>query len=520
MALDPLSVGDRITGAAAGTENSPRSRLVHGLLAEAAADSPDSRAVTDASGTWTYAETETAAHAFAAWLSDQGLGRGDRLVVQLPTTRDLVAMFFGAAMLGVVFVPLNPGMKTFHLAPVLANAEPSLVLVGPAALETVSALTGAEVRDQDSVLAEVRKYAETGAEAPRTPVAPDDVAVLVYTSGSTAAPKAVICPHAQITFASAAIERVIGYRPDDVVLCRFPLSWDYGLYKVLLSVIGRSEIVLADDASDLVLLRRIRETGATVVPIVPSLAAMIVRLAERDEEPAPRVRLFTNTGAALPQSTIDSLRTLFPGSRVVRQYGQTECKRITVMPPDRERERPDSVGLPLPGTEVLILDEHGRPLPAGETGEIVAVGPHVMPGYWRNPEQTDRAFRPHPDGGLRLHTGDYGRLDADGYLYFDGRRDDMFKRKGVRMSTVEIESAATDIDGVRAAAVLPPDGDRDLVLFVETHRGRHEVLRELNARLEAQKVPSVCHVVDAIPLTPNGKNDRKKLAEILEGTHQ
>ncbi|MEU6883115.1 AMP-binding protein [Streptomyces sp. NPDC046712] len=491
------------------------------MLAEAAADSAASKAVTDASGTWTYAELEAAAQAFASWLSDQGLGRGDRLVVQLPTTRELVAMFFGAAMLGVVFVPLNPGMKTFHLAPVLKNAEPSLVLVSPASLETVGALTGAVVRDQDSVLVEVRKHADTDSRAPYTPVEPDDVAVLVYTSGSTAAPKAVICPHSQITFASAAIENVIGYRPDDVVFCRFPISWDYGLYKVLLSVIGRSEIVLADGASDLVLLRRIRETGATIVPIVPSLAAMIVRLAEREDDPAPRVRLFTNTGAALPQATIDELRARFPGSQVVRQYGQTECKRITVMPPDQEHERPDAVGLPLPGTEVLILDEAGNPLPAGETGEIVAVGPHVMPGYWRNAEQTAKAFRTDPaTGGLRLHTGDYGRLDDDGYLYFEGRRDDMFKRKGVRMSTVEIESAATDIDGVRAAAVLPPEGDRDLVLFVETQRGRHEILRELNARLEAQKVPSICHAVDAIPLTQNGKNDRKKLIELLEGTQK
>lgn len=517
--MDTLSYGDRITAEITAAGNSGRAALVHELLAEAVADSAGSKAVSDTAGTWTYEQLDGYAQAFSAWLADQGLRRGDRLVVHIPTTRELVAMFFGAAMRGVVFVPLNPGMKNFHLGPVLANAEPALVLVTEAAAENVSTLTGAAVRDRDSVWGEVEKYAEAGARTQNAAVEPDDVAVLVYTSGSTAAPKAVICPHAQITFASAAIENVIGYRPDDVVFCRFPISWDYGLYKVLLSVLGRSEIVLADGASDLVLLRRIRESGATIVPIVPSLAAMIVRLAEREEDPAPNVRLFTNTGAALPQATIDALRAKFPGCRVVRQYGQTECKRITVMPPAQERERPDAVGLPLPGTEVLILDEDGRALPPGETGEIVAVGPHVMPGYWRNPEQTARAFRTDPvTGARRLHTGDYGRLDEDGYLYFDGRRDDMFKRKGVRMSTVEIESAATDIDGVRAAAVLPPEGERDLVLFVETQRGRAEVLRELNARLEAQKVPSACYVVDAIPLTQNGKNDKKKLVELLEGT--
>ncbi|MFJ6486748.1 MULTISPECIES: AMP-binding protein [unclassified Streptomyces] len=492
---------------------------MHELLTEAVADSAQSRAVSDDTGTWTYAELDAHAHAFADWLAEQGLVPGDRLVVQLPTTRELVAMFYGASRSGVVFVPLNPGMKTFHLAPVLENSEPALVIVTADAEETVRDLTPALVREYGAAWTEVEKHAEIDARPPAAEISADDPAVLVYTSGSTAAPKAVICPHAQITFVSEALEGVIGYRPDDVVFCRFPISWDYGLYKVLLSTIGRSEIVLADGASDLVLLRRIRESGATIVPIVPSLAAMILRLAEREENPAPTVRMFSNTGAALPQTTIDALRAKFPGSRVVRQYGQTESKRITVMPPEQEKERPDSVGRAVPGTQVLILDADGAPLPAGETGEIVAVGPHVMPGYWRNPELSAKTFRPGPDdGALRLHTGDYGWLDEDGYLYFDGRRDDMFKRKGVRMSTTEIESAAADIHGVRAAVVLPPTDERDLVLFVEADRAKHEILRELTFRLEAQKVPSVCHVLDAIPLTPNGKNDKKELARLLEET--
>lgn len=200
-----------------------------------------------------------------------------------------------------------------------------------------------------------------------------------------------------------------------------------------------------------------RETGATVVPIVPSFATMIVSLAKRDTEPQAPVRMFTNTGAALPPATIDALREHFPGARVVRQYGQTEAKRITVMPPEEDRERPGAVGLPLPGTRVLIVDADGNELPAGEVGEIVAVGPHVMPGYWNSPEITADTFRTDPASGQRsLHTGDYGSLDADGYLYFEGRRDDMFKRKGLRMSTLEIEGAAMDIPGVRAAAALAP----------------------------------------------------------------
>lgn len=478
--------------------------LVHCLLDEAAARTPDAHAVRDEAGCWSYRELVRQSHAAAAWVQSKGVGRGDRVVVQLPTDRELVALFFGVSRVGAVFVPLNPAMKEFHRGPVVANAEPRLVVTA---------------EDADSLRRDLAVLRERAATADPVEVDPDDIAVLIYTSGSTAAPKGVICPHAQVVFAARAIQQVLGYRPDDVVFCRFPMSWDYGLYKVLLSCLGGSEIVLAGGESDLVLLKRMREVGATVVPIVPSLATMIATLAARDGAPdrSNRVRMFTNTGAALSQSTIDRLRRAFPGARVVRQFGQTECKRIAIMPPEQDQERSASVGRPLPGTTVLILDPDGRALPVGEVGEIVVAGPHVMPGYWRAPEISARTFRPHPDTGeLRLHTGDYGRLDQDGYLYFNGRRDDMFKRKGIRMSTLEIEAAALDIPGVRAAGAIAPTAENDLSLVVEADLSPHVVLRELAKRLEPAKVPAVCRVVDRLPLTTHGKNATADLVELLE----
>jgi acyl-CoA synthetase (AMP-forming)/AMP-acid ligase II len=478
--------------------------LVHSLLDAATADAAGASAVRDRAGAWTYAELDAWSHAVAAVLARRGVGHADRVVVQLPTDRALVALFYGTSRRGAVFVPINPAMKKFHFDSVVANAEPVLVLTpeefGPLWTEVEEAY---------------------GERAEAVEVSEDDIAVLVYTSGSTAAPKGVIGPHRQVTFATGAIQAVLGYRRDDVVFCRFPMSWDYGLYKVLLATLGRSEIVLADAESDLRLLQRMREVGATVVPIVPSLATMIATLAGRDTEPAAPVRLFTNTGAARPDATIAQLRAAFPGAKVVRQFGQTECKRITIMPPDEDTERPGSSGLPLPGTSVLILAADGTGLPAGDIGEIVAAGPHVMPGYWRAPEISARAFRrDETTGELRLHTGDYGRLDADGYLYFEGRRDDMFKRKGIRMSTLEIEAAAMDIPGVRAAGAIPPSDARDLAICVETDLPPTTVLRELAKRLEPQKVPSLCHVVEEFPLTAHGKNATKELALLVEGARK
>ncbi|CAM3656165.1 AMP-binding protein [Nocardiopsis gilva] len=495
--------------------------LIHALLDEAVAEVPDACAVRDAVGEWSYRRLSELSHAFGNWLQERGVRPGDRVVTQTPSNRELVAMFYGASRCGAIFVPLNPAMKAFHLESVLKNADPALIVAAGANVEPLREAATAPVHDVADIWPEVEALDERGAPPVSAKVDPDDIGVLIYTSGSTSAPKAVMGPHAQVTFASHAINAELGYQPDDVVFCRFPLSWDYGLYKVLLSCIGRSEIVLAGEESDLVLLRRMREVGATIVPIVPSLAGMIATLAGRDSEPAPPVRMFTNTGAALPASTIDALRKHFSGARVVRQFGQTECKRISIMPPEMELEKPESVGRPLPGTRVLILGENGEEMPVGEVGEIVAAGPHVMPGYWCAPELTARAFRrDEATGELRLHTGDYGHLDADGFLYFEGRRDDMFKRKGIRMSTLEIEAAAMDIPGVRSAAVLPPTGKYDLAVFVEGELEEHAVLRELRLRLEPQKVPAVCRVVDDVPLTLHGKNSREALVKMLDGSNR
>ncbi|WP_405775318.1 AMP-binding protein [Streptomyces sp. NBC_01538] len=496
------------------------SGFVHTLLDDAASAAPESSAVRDSKGAWNYFRLACYSHAFNSWLETQGVRRGDRVLTQLPTTRELTAMFYGTSRRGAVFVPLNPSMKTYHLRKVLENSEPRLIIVADESVESMREIASVPVHGIGSVWCEIQELAKE-ARTEAVEADPNDVAVLVYTSGSTAAPKAVVCPHAQMVFATTAIAAELKYRPDDVIFCRFPISWDYGLYKVLLSCLARSELVLADGESDLVLLKRIRETGATVVPIVPSLAAMITTLAKRETEPAPRVRMFTNTGAALSRVTIEALRASFPGAQVIRQFGQTECKRISILPPEMEQEKPDSVGRPLPGTRVLILDEDGLPVPTGHTGEIVVTGPHVMPGYWRSPELTERTFRRcAKDGTLRLHTGDYGRLDSDGYLFYEGRRDDMFKRKGIRMSTIEIEAAATDIPGVRAAAVLPPAENRDLALFVETDLSPHAVLREMAKRLESAKVPSICRRVTEIPLTLHGKNATKELEVLVNGSAQ
>ncbi|MCX5387056.1 class I adenylate-forming enzyme family protein [Streptomyces sp. NBC_00083] len=486
--------------------------LIVDLLDATAAARPDAAAVRDGDGAWSYAELADASRAVADGLSRAGgVVPGDRVVLRLGNRREFVALYYGVLRAGAVVVPLNPEMKAFVLRGVLADAAPAVVVLDPSETAPVCeavAVSGART----ATPAELLDRGAGPAGPPRRP-APDAIAQLLYTSGSTSAPKGVVCTQRQVVFAARAIARRLGYRPDDVVLAALPLSFDYGLYQVLLAAIGGSELVLADASAPVRAMSVLRRCRATVVPVVPSLAEMLCRLAARGAPPG-HVRLFTNTGAALAGSVAGALRAGFPGAAVVAMYGITECKRVTIAEPDSDLVRPGSVGRPLDGTTVEVLDAAGRALPPGEVGEIVVGGPHVMAGYWNAPEPTARRFRPDPDTGrTRLHTGDHGRLDAEGHLYFSGRLDDQFKRRGVRMGTPEIEAAALDVPGVRAAAALAPRDGLDLRLVVTGDAGltAEHVIEGVGQRLEPAKVPAVCRVIARMPLTPNGKIDRKAL---------
>ena len=193
----------------------------------------------------------------------------------------------------------------------------------------------------------------------------------------------------------------------------------------------------------------------TGFPIVPTMAALILQM--RDLEPGrfPDLRYITNTAAALPPAHIARLQELFPGVRLYSMYGQTECKRCTYLPPEELATRPGSVGIAIPNTEAYVVDENGARVAPGETGELVIRGPHVMQGYWRDEAATARALKPGPLPGEKvLHTGDLFRTDAEGFLYFVGRKDDIIKSRGEKVSPKEVENVLYALPGVREAAVV------------------------------------------------------------------
>jgi amino acid adenylation domain-containing protein len=479
---------------------------VHGLLDEAAAEAPDRPALITDDIHWTYTELAARTRQTAAWLAARGVGRGDRVLLLAPNSAELVCACYGISRAGAVFVVVNSDTKPFQLRHVIADAQPALILTDR--VDRAPADTGVP----RATLAEA---AAGSGEPPEWRGISTDAACLIYTSGSTAAPKGVVSPHRTVRFAVDAIAARLGLRDDDRIGCLLPLSFDYGLYQVFLAARARAALVLGDPAQvGPGLPGRLERGEVTVLPLVPSLATALLRLRGRAGGDAlRRLRAVTNTGARLAPETIDRLRIAFPGVAVYAMFGLTECKRVAILDPAELDRRRGSVGQPLPDTECLVVDEDGRPLPAGETGELVVRGPHVMAGYWRAPEQSAKRFRPWgPAGETVLFTGDLCALDEDGYLYFRGRFDDVYKSRGYRVSTLEVEAAALDITGVSEAAVVPPDGDSDGArLFVTGTAEPATVLAGLRERLEAAKVPDAVRVLDQLPLNTNRKVDRHRL---------
>jgi acyl-CoA synthetase (AMP-forming)/AMP-acid ligase II len=487
--------------------------LLHDLLDAAVASHPRRPAVTapDGAGTLDYAGLARASHRLAAWLTARGLGRGDRMVVCLPSSPLTAALVYAASRAGIVFVLLHEDTRPTSLAHVVADCEPRLLLAPAELARRTDGLPWADAAEMEHVLARADQPGEDdGAAVP--PLAVDPVCLL-YTSGSTAAPKAVVTTHQQLRFAVSAIQSVLRYRGEDVVYTPLPLSFDYGLYQLFLCATAGAHCRLGNAAqTGPAIVRTLRGCGATVLPAVPHVARTLARMAARSPEGLPALRLLTNTGAELPVQTTQALREALPGLTVQLMFGLTECKRATIMPPDGDLARPGSCGRALPGTEVFVVDKDGRRLPPGRSGELVVRGPHVMAGYWRRPELNAQRF-PRVDGLFpELRTGDYGRLDAEGYLYFEGRRDDVYKAHGFRVSGLEVEAAARRVDGVEDAALLVPSGTAPAHLFVVGTVSADRVLVELRSLVEDFKVPDRCSTVARLPLTRNGKVDRAALA--------
>jgi len=488
---------------------------VENFLLESARRYPGKPALVTGATRLTYAELAARAAGLAAELKRQGVQRGDRVVVFLQNSPETVISVFGTLMAGGVFSVVNPSTKADKLAYILNNCTAKALITEPR-LAATAMQAKAEAPAVAAMLSTPFTFAD-GA-APKFSGIDLDVAMIVYTSGSTGFPKGVTMTHANIVAAATSITTYLQSSADDIVLSVLPLAFDYGLYQALMCVkVGATLILEKSFAFPQVILQKLKSERVTGFPLVPTMAALLLQM--KDVQPAmfPDLRYITNTAAALPKAHIQRLRELFPTTQLFSMYGLTECKRCTYLPPAELDRRPDSVGIAIPGTEAYVVNELGERVASGVVGELVIRGAHVMKGYWADEAATNRALKP----GLYpwekvLYTGDLFRMDEDGFLYFVGRKDDIIKTRGEKVSPKEVENVLYELAGIREACVIgvpDPILGQALKAIVAADEGITEadVVRHCRARLEDFMVPTMVEFRGQLPKSENGKIARKEL---------
>lgn len=474
-------------------------------------------------------------------LRKRGIRRQDRILVCLGNTPEAIISFWGSLRLGACVSILTPDQGVDKIRFIINDAGPKALVCTPelAAIlvEDEGFATGSIAlivveKEKDSFRApQYQWFSELVAEESSESYFPlagplsVDLASIIFTSGSTGEPKGVVMGHDNMVVACDSITRYLGLSNSDVILVVLPLSFDYGLYQIIMAMAVGATVVLEKKLlNPAIAFKRIDEKQCTVVPLVPSLATLLGDFRPRVNASLASVKIVTNTGAALTRKHVETVKEVFPTAQIFSMYGLTECKRCTYLPPADIDRKPNSVGIAIPNTEIIVVDEDNQPCGAGKVGQLVVRGGTVMRGYWRREELTAKRIKTHPVYGDRaLFTGDFGYLDEEGYFFFVGRADETMKIRGRKVAPLDVEGAIRGFYGVTDVAIAPviqPATEDDaFVAFVCGRFGDEfeSSMEELSHRLLAPyHRPIRFFHISGLPTTPNGKVDRNHLRKIAE----
>lgn len=502
-------------------------------VAAVAHSAPDSIALVDGERRLDYAGFWAQARAFAAALRAQGLQPGERVAVLLPNRIEAVVAAYGTWLAGGIAVPLNVQARARDFEPWLRHSGARHVVHESDHADVAIALAALEDAPQawaiapgETLAGEVDAGALSGSDADVDGIDPDALAMLLYTSGTTGAPKAVALTHANLLANAQAVVDYLALAPGDSVLGMLPFYYAYGASVLHTHLLSGARLVLATNLLFphllMELAARERITGLSGVPSTFALLLDRVRL---DDHDLSSLRYLTQAGGAMPQALTRRVRAAFPAAALYVMYGQTEAtSRLTWLPPERLDDKPGSAGIPVSGVSLRIAREDGSDAAPGEDGEVHVRGPNVMRGYWNAPEATAAVLR---DGWLR--TGDIGHVDGEGFLFLSGRRSDMIKTGAHRVHPADIEEVIAEVPGVRENAVVGVDDDTlgqvvkafvvadgmsaDSLPTDDAKRGADRIRAHCRARLAPYKIPRHIEFVDALPRTASGKVRRAALLQ-------
>lgn len=505
-------------------------------------------ALTYGTESMSYGELATRTLAFAGALRTIGLCRGERVGIYLEKRFENVISTFGTTAAGGAFVPLNPLLKPEQVVYILRDCNVRVLVTSVQRLALLGDALAACHDLQHVVTIGESDHAPTPngctqhrwADMLDTPpraghrVIATDMAAILYTSGSTGRPKGVVLSHCNMVIGAKSVASYLENHAEDTLLAALPLSFDAGFSQLTTAFHVGARVVLLNYLLPHDLLNTLVRERVTGLTGVPPLYIQLAQL-KWPESVTEHLRYFANTGGRMPVETLKRLRTVLPRTKPFLMYGLTEAFRATYLAPEESECRPDSIGKAIPNAEILVLRADGTPCAPNEPGELVQRGALVAMGYWNDAEKTAERFKPLPPGiagrepGLVLpeiavFSGDTVRQDEDGFLYFIGRRDEMIKTSGYRVSPTEVEEVlyTTQLVGEAAAfgVAHPKLGQAIVVVATAKINGSLKadtLLAACRQYLPMYMVPAKIDVRSGpLPRNPNGKIDRKLLSVEFE----
>ena len=519
---------------------SDEATLLHEFVSVAARRAPSSPALTFEADTLSYAELAQNVDAFGAGLRSLGRRRSDRVAIYLDKRIESVIGCFGSAAGGAAFVPINPLLKPAQVGYILRDCAVGVLVTSPERIALLAdELAGCKDLRHVVVAGGMGELATVPGisvfrwseflSAPARPghrVIDSDMAAILYTSGSTGSPKGVVLSHRNMVVGAKSVASYLENDPSDTLLAALPLSFDAGFSQLSTAFHAGARVVLINYLLPRDVLNALAKERVTGLTAVPPLYIQLSQL-PWPESIAAHLRYFANTGGRMPRETLNALRQKLPRTKPFLMYGLTEAFRSTYLPPEEVDRRPDSIGKAIPNAEILVLNPDGSNCAPNQPGELVHRGPLVAMGYWNDAEKTAERFKPLPgrEPGLMIpemavFSGDTVRRDEEGFLYFIGRRDEMIKTSGYRVSPTEIEEViyATQLVSEAAAFGVPHPVLGQAVVVVATPKAgakldEASLLAACRPKLPTYMIPSKVDVrASPLPRNPNGKIDRKALS--------
>lgn len=523
--------------------------VIHDMLAETAIATPLASALKAKMATLNFSELDTAVQNVAGGLSAMaGIRRQGRVAIYLGKQLETAVGIFAICRAGGVFVPVNPVLKAEQVTHILMDCDVEILITSGSRLQSLRPLLDAcpalhtviltdgvqEVTAYDRIRvlgwADVANHREGHYES-RT--IDSDMAAILYTSGSTGRPKGVVLSHRNLVAGARSVSQYLEIGSEDRILATLPFSFDYGLNQFMTAVLRGACCVLMDYLLPRDVINTVVKERITGLAAVPPLWVQLAQL-EWPQEVNQHLRYMTNSGGKMPKTALSALRKAVPAARFFLMYGLTEAFRSTYLPPEEIDRRPDSIGKAIPNAEILVVRDDGTPCAPHEPGELVHRGSLVAMGYWNDPQKTAERYRPWPGQPrelpiteLAVWSGDTVTRDEDGYMYFVGRKDDMIKTSGYRVSPTEVEEVIYASGQVGEVAVVgvphPVLGHAIVAIITDPQDGdadSNAVIAVCREKLPNFMVPAQVQRRESLPRNPNGKIDRKVLAHEIADLFQ